>query len=840
MPSILSDDDKQTVKRTVPKASNKIHAVAVAKLYIAHPAHRGRWVYTGLQGAAVLANDLVGNTYFIKMVDVSPSNRGVIWDQEIYDTFQYNQDRTFFHSFELEDCMAGLSFADEKEAKQFKKKVDEREKNAHKATKSKPFASGPTQTAHGGQQQPMVGAGGGGGGKSHSRFGLGSLLGGRDRSGSAPQAPAQSIIPPRGVEIHNQYAPAPPQPPPSSNTTASGIDLNDPAVKNVLQDLLAMGITEDQIEEHSAFIKSYLEQNKATAAADAEKKERAARAPPPPPPVANLSPQNTGSSGGTSKRGPPPAPPPPRKSAAGNASPAVQRPPSPSPSPPSPPRPRFRAPPPIADAGKFANQEPSRPTPALPSRSRATSSATPGPPPPPRPPKTPLEDEATSPPPSASRFNVPPPFEGKRIPSGPPPPPARAGGPPPPPPRDTSYQVSNAAAVGMPPPPPPRAPASGGDSGPPAPPPLPPSASRPVPPPPGGGGPPPPPPLPPTSSGAPPPPPPPMPPSSSGAPPPPPPMPPSSGGPPPPPPMPPRGGGGDTGVGSDTAAAVPKAALPGRDGLLADIRGGSKLKKVSDAEKRDRSAAAVPGSEPAAPPPGASGGGGGGDAQGGLAGALASALAARKSKVSHSGKCNSRRLDSLPGHETDRPSQMTRKTTTIGSATIDILLWAARPLRDADRGHRIPLDSGCKAQYELSVCHIDQCALRWVDARRRHQGMDSAASVPTGMTGSPEAKRAGAPASAADSSQPTGKDGAAGGDWPCLFASAVHRSTTARPCPSSTHQRHAGRVCQRQCRATPNPSSRPVETSRLLDHTCPAQHHHPRPHFPPRSRSLVR
>jgi outer membrane lipoprotein-sorting protein len=70
MPSILSDDDKETVKRTVPKAANKIHAVAVARLYIAYP-NKQRWTYTGIQGAAVLANDLVGNTFWIKMVDIS-------------------------------------------------------------------------------------------------------------------------------------------------------------------------------------------------------------------------------------------------------------------------------------------------------------------------------------------------------------------------------------------------------------------------------------------------------------------------------------------------------------------------------------------------------------------------------------------------------------------------------------------------------------------------------------------------------------------------------------------------------------------------------------------------
>jgi hypothetical protein len=72
MPSILSDADRETVKRTVPKASNKIHAVAVARLYIAYP-DPTRWTYTGLQGAAVLANDLIGNTLWIKLVDVSVS-----------------------------------------------------------------------------------------------------------------------------------------------------------------------------------------------------------------------------------------------------------------------------------------------------------------------------------------------------------------------------------------------------------------------------------------------------------------------------------------------------------------------------------------------------------------------------------------------------------------------------------------------------------------------------------------------------------------------------------------------------------------------------------------------
>lgn len=70
MPRNLSENDRETVKRTVAKASNKIIAVAIARLYIAFP-NRQLWAYTGLQGAAVLTNDLVGNTFWIKLVDIS-------------------------------------------------------------------------------------------------------------------------------------------------------------------------------------------------------------------------------------------------------------------------------------------------------------------------------------------------------------------------------------------------------------------------------------------------------------------------------------------------------------------------------------------------------------------------------------------------------------------------------------------------------------------------------------------------------------------------------------------------------------------------------------------------
>ena len=671
MPGVLSENDRETVKRTVPKASNKIQAVAVAKLYVAHP-NRSRWTFTGLQGAAVLSNDLVGNTFWIKLVDISvslyfladafsgltksqPSNRGVIWDQEIYDTFAYNQDRTFFHSFELEECLAGLSFVDEREARQFKKKMDEREKNASKNTRAQPFASNRAGGAVGAASAVN-------GTKSHSRFGgFSSLLPGhRHSSHSNVPPPAQPIIPPSQTPYDRPVS--------AGRPTSSNIDLADPTWRPILDELVAMGISEDQIAQNADFIKAYVEEKQAkeTASGIADELGNAGRArlPPPPPPAAaslpRLSPQNTGatmSSTTSSRRGPPPAPPPSRRPVGGRPpSPPRADSPPPSPSPPSTPQLKFRAPPPFADAGKFAVSQASPPA----NRARASSGtlANPGPPPPPRPPKTPIEEDG---PPSG--FRVPPPFTGERKSSAPPPPPSRGSVPPPPPSRDN--------VAGPPPPLPPKTP-QGMHSIPPAvippppsrnnAPPLPPSNARPIPPPPSASGqippppplpsssgPPPPPPLP-SSSG--PPPPPPLP--SNGGPPPPPPLP-SGGGPPPPPPPPP---------GSAVASPLPKAG--GVNDLLSSIKktggaGGGGLRKVSEHEKRDRSAAAVPGGETStgsAAPPSA---GGGGDAGGGLAGALAAALSQRKKKVSGSGKFESL-FDFV---KRTYMSQMTRKKTTM-------------------------------------------------------------------------------------------------------------------------------------------------------------------------------
>ncbi|KAI0838245.1 hypothetical protein F5Y06DRAFT_53278 [Hypoxylon sp. FL0890] len=633
MPSILSEEDKETVRRVVPKHTNKIHAVAVARLYVAYP-NPSKWTYTGLQGAVVLSNDLVGNTYWLKLVDVSPAGRGVIWDQEIFDTWSYNQDRTFFHTFELEDCLAGLSFVDEKEAKQFKKKMDEREKNASKATKNTPFGGASQQHQH------------------KTGF-FGSIFGGHRHSSAPtpPESPRNSVPPSHPHERTSSGNINGFHKPPSRFAKLEAYDPN--WRENFGNFLSEQGLTDEFIRENQDFIVEFLKEqgggitNGAGQPAPAPPPPPAppssstaslnggshghghGRAPPPPPPPANPRSTSESLTSSGSRRGAPPPPPAPRRSGKMEI---VHREPTP-PQEPVPPRPRFNAPPPLPDAGKFAHAEPA-------------PRAPPGPAPPPRPPKTPIDDHEEKP--SGHKFGVPPAFTGQRANNAPPPAPAR-GPVPPPPPREQPQATP-------PPPPPSLPPKLPGSSAPaPPPPPPPPAASRPVPPapaPPARGTPAPP--LPPSSAPAPPPlpqasapppppplpgasappPPPPPPPGGAGIPPPPPPPPPSGGIPAPPPPPPPNR---DSGYSSGVPAPAIPAADSGRAAVLDSIQkagGIGSLKKVDRSQIRDRSAATVGGGSDTGPhgsglpPAGIAPGGGGG-----MADALAAALQKRKERV---------------------------------------------------------------------------------------------------------------------------------------------------------------------------------------------------------------
>ncbi|TFY79128.1 hypothetical protein EWM64_g4885, partial [Hericium alpestre] len=145
--STFSADDKAKIKASLPKGHNKIHTAALARIYYAHPTPNA-WAYAGLQGALVFVTDKARGAYYLRMVDVG-GTRGVLWEHELWEGFEYWQDRPFFHSFEGDDCMIGVVFADEGEAKTFYKKITTRKDISGVKSMASSTSSGTTKKKSG-------------------------------------------------------------------------------------------------------------------------------------------------------------------------------------------------------------------------------------------------------------------------------------------------------------------------------------------------------------------------------------------------------------------------------------------------------------------------------------------------------------------------------------------------------------------------------------------------------------------------------------------------------------------------------------------------------------------
>ncbi|KAI9273287.1 hypothetical protein EDC94DRAFT_594445 [Helicostylum pulchrum] len=116
-------EDKRIVRDAL--TSSNIFIAAVARLYISLP-NNNEWKYSGLWGAVAFCRDRnKNNSFFIRLIDTD--GKGVIWEQELYNGFEYVKDCAFFHTFETDDCLAGLLFVHQGEADIFHEKISNRE-----------------------------------------------------------------------------------------------------------------------------------------------------------------------------------------------------------------------------------------------------------------------------------------------------------------------------------------------------------------------------------------------------------------------------------------------------------------------------------------------------------------------------------------------------------------------------------------------------------------------------------------------------------------------------------------------------------------------------------------
>ncbi|KAF5392318.1 hypothetical protein D9757_001400 [Collybiopsis confluens] len=357
--SALSAADKSLIKSSIPvsPATNKIFYATLARIYFAYP-DPNSWSYGGLQGALVFCRDNVSGVRSFQMVDLSGS-RGVIWEHELYDGFEYNADRAFFHSFAGDECMIGFVFVNEGEAKNFWKKVLDKKDQKGKTAKAKSPKKPKSVKAGGKIEKSMIS------GPTHGSF---------------------KHVAHMGYDSEKGF-------------TSQGVDSSWTAL---LGDLESSGVDKETIAQNMDFIRDYVKTHPTQAPAKKEKKTK-----PPPPPARGAvppPPPPRGSRVSQQPPSPPPVPPTPpaRAPIAPPAPPA--RPPGP---PPPPARPSTHVSTPPLPPARSSTTAPPPPPPPPPAPPRSV-----GPPPPPPPP-----------PPNGAGIPPPPPPPAPPRSVGPPPPP---------------------------------------------------------------------------------------------------------------------------------------------------------------------------------------------------------------------------------------------------------------------------------------------------------------------------------------------------------------------------------------------------------------------------------
>ncbi|KAJ2386137.1 hypothetical protein GGI23_006561, partial [Coemansia sp. RSA 2559] len=120
--SLLSSEDKAAIKAAQPSTNHKILAAAIARLFAALPGQND-WTYTRKLGGLILVKDASRNKpSFLRIVNLSGSGPQVLWEQELYEGFEFTQKTPYFFTFLGDTYVFGLDFVDEKEAVAFSSK----------------------------------------------------------------------------------------------------------------------------------------------------------------------------------------------------------------------------------------------------------------------------------------------------------------------------------------------------------------------------------------------------------------------------------------------------------------------------------------------------------------------------------------------------------------------------------------------------------------------------------------------------------------------------------------------------------------------------------------------
>jgi Wiskott-Aldrich syndrome protein len=112
---VLSLEENNSIFTLLSRGQTAL-ATSVIQLLITSPPTHKEWQLFAT-GVMCFIKHNQTRSYFFRFYDFD--QKKMLWEQEIYLDMNYQLLKPFFHMFEANDCMAGLNFADERDAQHF-------------------------------------------------------------------------------------------------------------------------------------------------------------------------------------------------------------------------------------------------------------------------------------------------------------------------------------------------------------------------------------------------------------------------------------------------------------------------------------------------------------------------------------------------------------------------------------------------------------------------------------------------------------------------------------------------------------------------------------------------
>lgn len=120
----LTAEENETVVSACRDRKWQVIAMGIAEIYQSGPPPRhDRWQRCCC-GVVCFIKDNIARAFYIRLFDFD--RRDFVWEQELFVEFTYKTRLPYFHTFEADDCQAGVNFAFEDEAANFGNAIEEK------------------------------------------------------------------------------------------------------------------------------------------------------------------------------------------------------------------------------------------------------------------------------------------------------------------------------------------------------------------------------------------------------------------------------------------------------------------------------------------------------------------------------------------------------------------------------------------------------------------------------------------------------------------------------------------------------------------------------------------